>query len=104
MKNIINIIKLAKPLYGLTGIIAFLIVVAALIDLVTPILSKFIVDDIVQNLQHKGGSINNLTVLIALTFILGLFSLVLTTLSDRLGDHFAGRLRKFLTEKFYHKV
>jgi len=33
-----------------------------------------------------------------------LAGLIVSTISDRLGDHFAGRLQKYLTEKFYDKV
>lgn len=104
MQNIVKIIKIAKPLYSLITIIAVLIVFGAALDLVTPIISKFIVDNIVTNLQHKGGSYSNLIFLIALTFGISLLSIISTTISDRLGDHFAGNLRKFLTEKFYEKV
>jgi ATP-binding cassette subfamily B protein len=37
-------------------------------------------------------------------FVLQAVGTVISSLSDRLGDHFAGRLRQFLTEKFYYKV
>jgi ATP-binding cassette subfamily B protein len=104
MKNILSIIKIAKPLYSLIGIICGLIVSAAILDQVAPILSKFIVDNIVAQLQHKGGSTQQLATLIGIAFAMNLLSLVLMTISDRLGDHFAGRLRQFLTERFYDKV
>ncbi len=104
MKNIFNIIKISKPLHGLVFIICLLILVSAALNLVAPVLSKFIVDQIVLRVQHKGGEMNELTLLIVLSLVVNLLSLVLTTLSNRLGDHFAGRLRKFLTEKFYDKV
>ncbi len=35
---------------------------------------------------------------------ISLVSLIATVVSNRLGDHFGGRLQKFLTEKFYDKV
>ncbi|HUD44067.1 MAG TPA: ABC transporter ATP-binding protein [Patescibacteria group bacterium] len=104
MKNIANIIRIARPLYGLVGIIAFLIVFGAVLSLVSPIISKFIVDDIVSHLQNKSGNMNNLIFLIALTFIINLLGIIASSLSDRLGDHFAGQIRRFLTEKFYDKV
>lgn len=104
MKNIVRIITISKPLYKVMEAIGVLIVITALLDLVSPILSKFIVDQIVLHVQHKGGNINTLAELIALTFAVSIMSLILTTFSDRLGDHFAGKLRKFLTEKFYEKV
>ena len=104
MKNILKIIAISKPLHGLIFILSFLILSSSVLDLVTPILSKFIIDDIVLNIQTKSGNLNHLILLIALSFIASLTSLILTTISDRIGDHTAGELRKFLTEKFYHKV
>jgi ATP-binding cassette subfamily B protein len=104
MKNITKIIRISKPLYGLVAIIATLIVVTALIDLIVPLCSKYIVDEIIASIQHKGGSISHLTVLISASFALGVFGIILTAITERLGDHFAGELRKFLTERFYHKV
>lgn len=104
MKNIIGIIKLSKPLHKLFLAVGILILITSLLDLVTPILSKFIVDNIVSNLQNKSGNVQNLIYLISLSFIASLLSLILTKISDRIGDHTAGRIRQFLTEKFYHKV
>ncbi len=104
MKNILKIIAISKPLHGLIFILSFLILSSSILDLVTPILSKFIIDDIVLNIQTKSGNLNHLILLITLSFVASLTSLILTTISDRIGDHTAGELRKFLTEKFYHKV
>ena len=104
MKNILNIIKIAKPLYNLAGIIAILIFVTSLLELVAPILSKFIVDEIVQQVQYHSGNFNKLIKLIILVFSASLISITLTVISERIGDHFAGRLHKFLTEKFYDKI
>ena len=81
-----------------------LIVASSMIDLVAPLLSKGIVDQIVAQVQGKNGDIGKLTVLIAITFIMNFLGVLLTSISDRMGDHLAGRMRKFLTEKFYHKV
>lgn len=104
MKNIINIIKISKPLHHLVAILGVLILASSALALVAPILSKSIVDQIVAQVQNKGGNMQELILLILLSFGANLISLVLTTLSNRIGDHFAGRLRKFLTEKFYDKV
>src|SRR5258708_7965367 len=104
MKNIINIIRISKPLHGLVTIIAVLILLSSLLSLVAPILSKSIVDQIVAHLQHKGGNLQNLVILILIAFSTNLLGLILDTISERIGDHFAGKLRKFLTENFYDKV
>lgn len=104
MKNIWNVIKISKPLHPVAALIALLIVGSSILELLPPILSKFIVDEIVKQIQTKDGSLDRLILLMAITFVLSLASTILTTASNRLGDHFAGQLRKFLTEKFYDKV
>lgn len=104
MKNIYKIIRISKPLHHLVYILIVLIVITACTELVAPILSKFIVDDIVLQLKNHTGNINQLINLIVFAFIMSFFGVVLTVTTDRIGDHFAGRLRKFLTEKFYSKV
>jgi len=104
MQNIFKVIKISKPLHGTAIIIAILILVTASLELVPPIISKFVVDEIVRQLQHQGGSLSRLISLVLVGFFLSLSGTILTTASNRLGDHFAGRLRKFLTEKFYDKV
>lgn len=104
MKNLIKIIKISRPLHHLVAIIAILILTSASLQLIAPILSKFIVDDIVAEISGKNGDLNQLIILIIAAFIVNFLGLVTTVISERIGDHFAGRLRKFLTEKFYYKV
>src|SRR3989344_5315044 len=104
MENIFKIIRISKPLHNIALVIGILILVSSSLELVPAILSKFIVDEIVNQIQHNGGSLNRLIFLLAATFFLSLLGVILTTASNRLGDHFAGKLRKFLTEKFYDKV
>jgi len=104
MKNIFRIIKISKPLHPLIGLISFLIIVYTILGLISPIISKLIVDEIVKNIQHKNPNINYLAELIFFAFAASIISIILSSISDRLGDYLAGRLRKFLTEKFYYKV
>ncbi len=104
MKNIIKIVLVSKPLYKILVLIAFLIFVSAGLELTTPLVSKLIVDNIVSQISDGSGNLKSLTNLIVLTFILGLAGIIVSGLSDRLGDFFAGQQRKFLTEKFYNKI
>lgn len=104
MKNIFKIIKISKPLHPLIGLISFLIVIYTVLGLVSPVLSKLIVDEIVKKLQDKSSSLNYLVLLIFIAFLASVASIILNSISDRIGDYLAGRLRKFLTEKFYYKV
>ena len=101
MPNTAKIIKIAKPLYHLIVLITVLIVVSSAMDLVAPILSKSIVDQIVANIQHQNGSYTTLIWLIIIAFLANLTGVIIAGISDRIGDHFSGRLRKLLTEKFY---
>lgn len=104
MKNIWQIIKISKPLHPIVAIIASIILLTALLELIPPILSKFIVDEIVLELQTQNGDLQKLITLIALTFTIAVLGQIFTTATERLGDHFAGKLKQFLTERFYDKV
>lgn len=104
MNNILKIIRISKPLHKLVAWLGILILLSSLLNLVAPILSKYIVDEIVAKVQNQGGDLGRLIGLIILALIINLVALVFTTISERLGDHFAGSLRKFLTEKFYDKI
>lgn len=104
MNNILKTVKISKPLHKIVALIAVLIVISAILDLIAPVISKYIVDQIVAKIQHTGGNVHTLILLVVLTFVINLLSLIATTASERLGDHFAGELKRFLTEKFYDKV
>lgn len=104
MKNVVKIIRISKPLHGFVFLLIVLILSSSILDLIAPILSKFIVDEIVLQIQNKRGDLFRLEVLIVAAFIANFAALIVATASGRLGDHFSGKLRKFLTEKFYDKV
>lgn len=104
MGNIWKIIKISKPLHGLVVLIGFLILFSSALQLVAPLLSKFIVDEITKKLSGHNGNVQYLITLIVFAFGASLLGVVVNTISDRLGDHFAGKLRQYLTEKFYDKV
>ncbi len=104
MKNIGKIIKISKPLHGLVFLLAFLIVITSVVQLVAPVLSKYIVDEIVAKASGNGGSLNRLILLLVISFVMNFAGVGINSISDRIGDHFSGKLRQFLTEKFYDKV
>lgn len=104
VKNIWKIIQLSKPLHGLVILIGFLILFSSALSLVVPIISKYIVDDITAKIQGTGGNLNRLIFLVIVSFFISLIGVAVTSISNRLGDHFSGKLRKYLTEKFYDKV
>jgi ATP-binding cassette, subfamily B, bacterial len=104
MKNIWRIIRISKPLYPVLFTVCFLILIGAVTELIGPFISKLIVDQIVLKVQGRGGDLGYLAQLIGYTFAVGMAGVVAGAFSDRLGDHFAGGLRQFLTEKFYAKI
>ncbi len=104
MKNLAKIIKISRPLHHLVIILALLILFGAILGLIAPILSKFIVDEIVAQVSGGRGNVQWLITLIIISFGMNLLGLVTNSVSERIGDHFAGRMRQFLTEKFYDKV
>lgn len=104
MSNILKILKISKSLHHLLAILSGLVIVGALIELASPILSKLIVDEIVANINTQSSDFNRFVFLIGLTFAANLLGIGITAVLERLGDHFAGRLRKLLTEKFYDHV
>lgn len=91
-------------MYRILGLICFLIVISVALELAAPLLSKNIVDNIVAQVSGSGGNLNNLVILVVITFGLNLAGIAVSALSERVGDHFAGQQRKLLTEKFYNKV
>lgn len=104
MKNIFNIIRVSKPLHKTFLLVSLLILIASILELIAPVLSKYIVDDIIAEVKDKSGNLLRLEILIGVAFASSILSLIITTITDRLGDLLAGRLRQFLTERFYHKV
>ncbi len=106
MKNIIRIVKISKPLHGLFFLISTLILLQAVLELVVPFVSKLIVDDIVLQVQSKGSgsSLEHLTWLIGLMFLLSILSIIFEAAVGRLGDHNAANMRSFLTHRFYNHV
>jgi len=111
MKNIGKIIRLAKPLRGIFYVITIIITLGALVDLAMPILLKIAVDAVTkQGVQFK--SMNDLwrypfsyaLGLLVVMYVFNLLSQALSNISSRLGDHYAGKLRKFLTETFFEKA
>ncbi len=68
MKNIFKIIKISKPLHLTAYLLAGLIIISSVLQLIAPVLTKFIVDQIVAQVQHKGGNMQTLIELVLLAF------------------------------------
>jgi ATP-binding cassette, subfamily B, bacterial len=104
MKNIFKILKLAKPMYGLMIAIVITSLIAVGFEIVAPLLSGRILDEVIQQTGLENKDYSGLIRLLAISFSTTLAYLILRSVGQRLGDHLAGKLRKYLTEIFYDKA
>lgn len=104
MGNIFKILKLAKPQHGWIIVAIIIIVLQAVLQQATPITLKFVVDELSLQISSGAGDYNRLTFLFALILVINISVLTLSTLSQRLGDHIASRLGRYLTEVYYRKI
>ncbi len=105
MKNTFRIIQIAKPLYNIIALSAFLILITSIFGVAIPLMtSNLALNEIALKISGQGGSLEKLYFFIGLIFLITILNTVIVSLSNRLGDHLAGRFRKFLTEIFYDKV
>ncbi len=104
MKNIGRIIALSKQYTWWFILACVLIVAGVFISLAMPLFSKLIVDTIANQIQGKGGNYSQLVLYAGLFFVMGALYNLVTALSNRVGDHLSGQLRKFWTEQFYYKI
>jgi ATP-binding cassette subfamily B protein len=104
MKNILRIIRISKPLHSLVYLVILLSFISGIIHQVAPILSKQIVDEIQKEFVNSSGNVDKLITLIVISFVFTMLSTAVSSILQRLGDHFGGELRKFLIEKFYDHI
>ena len=104
MPNILKILKLAKPMHRTVFSLSLLIVGGVFLDLINPFLSKFVIDEIVVKIQGGDANINKIITLVILGLIIALTRNLADAVSSRKGDHLAGELEKFLTNKFYYQI
>jgi ATP-binding cassette subfamily B protein len=104
VQSIFKIIKLSKPQHRWIGLAAVLITIQAVLQQLTPITLKFVVDELSAQIANGSGNYERLTYLFGLILAINLSVTVLNTVNQRLGDHIASRLRRFLTEFFYKKI
>lgn len=104
MPNVWRIVRIARPLKRWFVVISVMVLLASAISQGVPIVFKFIVDEIENQLVSGDGDLNYLYSLIALSFGLAVMSVFLEAINQRMGDYIASRLRKFLVEEFYQKI
>lgn len=104
MPNIVKVLKLAKPLHKVVYLISLLIVSGVLLDLITPFVSKFIIDEIVLKIQGEDASTEKIITLVIAGLVISILNNMIKAVSNRKGDHLAGELEKFLTDRFYYQI
>lgn len=104
MKNIFKILSLSKPLHGLMILIIFISIIGAAFEIVTPLLSGQILDEVIKQASNENKETSQLVTLLVISFFSMVVYLIARTLTQRLGDHLSGKIRKYLTEIFYHKA
>ncbi|OGM11958.1 hypothetical protein A2Z22_04725 [Candidatus Woesebacteria bacterium RBG_16_34_12] len=104
MNNIFKIFKLSKPQHKWIAVAGILITVQAVLQQATPVTLKFVVDELSKQITNESGDYQKLILLFILILAINLAVVVLNTLNQRLGDHIASRLGRYLTEIFYRKI
>lgn len=104
MKNIFKILKLAKPYYKLLSLAVLLITIQAILQQVTPITLKFVVDELSSQISGSGGNYQRLVYLFGLILAVNIAVVIFDSVNQRLGDYVASRVRRFLTEIYYRKI
>lgn len=104
MGSIFKIIKLARPQHKWIAVAVVLITVQAVLQQATPVTLKYVVDELSKQIADGTGDYQKLTLLFAFILVINLGIVVISTLSQRLGDHIASRLGRYLTEVFYRKI
>lgn len=104
MKSIFKIIKLSKPQHRWITVACILITIQAVLQQATPVTLKYVVDELSQQISKGNGDFQKLTFLFVLILAINLGGVLLSTVNQRIGDHIASRLGRYLTELFYRKI
>ena len=104
MKNIVKILKLARPYHKYIYLLCAVILISTVLGLLSPYIIKLIVDQIELQITSQTGDINKLYYLTAILFLVSILAIIFDGLNQRLGDFTRARLGKFLIETFYRKV
>jgi ATP-binding cassette, subfamily B, bacterial len=102
--NIYKIIKLSKPQHGWIIVACVLITIQAILQQVTPITLKFVVDELSEQIATGTGDFQRLTLLFVFILSVNIALVVLNSFNQRLVDHIASRLGRYLTEIYYRKI
>ena len=104
MNSIFKIIRLSKPQHKWIILACVLITIQAVLQQGIPVTLKFVVDELTQQISSGTGNFERLTFLFALILSINIGGVVITSVSQRLGDFISSRLSRYLTETYYRKI
>lgn len=104
VENIYKIIKLSKPQHKYIFIASVIITIQAVLQQITPITLKYVVDELSLQIDKGTGNYNRLVMLFGLILFVNLLGIFISSISQRLGDFISSRLGKYLTEVYYRKI
>lgn len=84
--------------------IAAIVLVSTLFEIVTPLLSGRILDEVIRQVGTENKTYREIIILLGISFGASIVYLVTRSIGQRLGDHLGGKIRQYLTEMFYDKA
>lgn len=104
MKNIFKIVKLAKYQKNWIIVAVVLITTQAVLQQVTPVTLKYVVDELTYQIRNESGNFQKLISFFVLILGINLLVVILNSINQRLGDYLSSRLGRYLVENFYRKI
>src|SRR5258706_1933080 len=104
MREIWKIITYTRPFKKYYYAMGFFVIILALLNQASPLLTKQIVDLIVANIKGQPASLQWLLILLGLILLSDIAVTVITDISQYIGDIMAVKLNNYLTEKYYRHV
>ena len=104
MQPIFRIIRFTKQYAKWYFFMGGFVILISLLSLITPYLTKLIVDAIVEKLSGKPFDVNYILIILAIFIATDIAITVLTAYGQWIGDLFAVKLQTFLSKKFYEHV
>jgi len=102
--NVFKILKLARPQRKWIVLACVLITILAVLTQATPVILKYVVDELASQISTGTGDYQKLVFLFVLILVINVVGLILNSASQRLGDYIASRLGRYLTEFYYRKI
>ncbi len=104
MSPIFKIISFTGKFWKLYIFMGVFVISVSLLSLASPLLSKQIVDLIVENIRGNPADVSRIFFLLAAIIISDIAITILTAVGQWIGDILTVRLQTFLSQKFYQHV